>query len=108
MYAAEALTEPETLVKLSSNIDRLGVLSGIDQNLKGPITSIERLKESDHRLYIFVYTNTTSASSGSGGDENVAGFLKVGVKNLFFYVSQVKPCHDVSQHYLCICPRKQV
>jgi hypothetical protein len=58
------------------SIDDLGILSGIEQNLNGPITSIDKLKASNHSLFISI-----------NEDGRVSGYIKVGLKKLFFYVS---------------------
>ena len=72
-------TEPDILARMTSEIDSLGVSSGIDQNLKGPITTIDKLKDSDHLLFIYKITDDFN--------ESIKGYLKIGYKNLFFYVS---------------------
>lgn len=84
-YSAENISGEtnESCQRLFKSIDELGVLSGVDQHLNGPITSIQKLIESDHHLY--VYTDQSHSNGGLG--VVVRGYLKVGVKNLFFYVS---------------------
>ena len=60
-------------------------MSGVDQQLNGPITSIEKLQESKHILY--VYKQISSGVESGLEPSNASGYLKVGLKNLFFYVS---------------------
>ena len=59
--------------QLSSELDRLGAASAIAQHLAEPITSAQKLCGSDHRIYL--HSNASGTPSG---------FLKVGVKHLFY------------------------
>eukprot|EP00730_Choanoeca_flexa_P017814 TRINITY_DN8614_c0_g2_i2.p1 TRINITY_DN8614_c0_g2~~TRINITY_DN8614_c0_g2_i2.p1 ORF type:complete len:162 (+),score=17.10 TRINITY_DN8614_c0_g2_i2:196-681(+) len=56
-------------------IDRLGVESASAQSLPQPITSVSKLKYSDHRLYLL--------SQENNGRRQVLGLLKTGTKKLF-------------------------
>jgi hypothetical protein len=73
---------PNSVSKQCAMIDRLGVLSGIDQKLKGPITSVDMLKDSDHILFVHI-----QKSEALNTEEVITGYLKVGYKRLYFYVS---------------------
>jgi len=64
-------------------LNDLGELSGIAQKLNGPITSIDKLKESNNVLY--VHKKVTE-----GGVEVITGYIKAGYKNLFFYTAKGK------------------
>mmetsp|Transcript_748 Transcript_748/g.1243 ORF Transcript_748/g.1243 Transcript_748/m.1243 type:complete len:169 (+) Transcript_748:80-586(+) len=70
----------------SSALDHLGELSGIDQKLNGPITSIDKFTDSDHVLLVC-----------ENESKEPLGYLKYGMKNLFFYKSngQVVEMKDV-------------
>mmetsp|Transcript_5466 Transcript_5466/g.5630 ORF Transcript_5466/g.5630 Transcript_5466/m.5630 type:complete len:168 (+) Transcript_5466:210-713(+) len=54
-------------------LTELGIASGISQDLQGPITTKEKLIDSNHNLII--------ASTG----DYIVGFLKYGIKKLYFY-----------------------
>ncbi len=71
-------------------VDTLGILSGISQELKGPITSIEKLQTATppQTLILIVENNT------------VLGFLKFGCKDLFFYT--VKGVMVKKDNCLCL------
>ena len=69
---------------LSLGLNELGVQSGISQSLTGPITSCEKLAASisagnipnqQHHLYIYK----------DEGSNQPLGFIKWGIKDLFFY-----------------------
>jgi alpha-tubulin N-acetyltransferase 1 len=47
--------------KVSYILDKIGVSSGIAQGLNVPVTTADRLKNSDHRVYVM-----SDASAGQG------------------------------------------
>ena len=59
--------------QLGSELDRLGAASAVAQELAEPITSAQKICGSDHRIYVH--------SNASG---TPLGFVKVGVKHLFY------------------------
>jgi len=66
--------------RIGEVINALGVLSAYAQNLKLPITSLEKLqKTSDQTIYILVDLNT--------GKGRAIGFLKIGFKDLYLFDS---------------------
>lgn len=76
---------PDTVATLDAQViadlNELGVLSGIAQELSGPITSFEKLQASaitpdqQHHLLLYIDDHTNKA----------LGFAKYGYKNLYFY-----------------------
>jgi alpha-tubulin N-acetyltransferase 1 len=73
----------------SSDLDELGVQSGVAQSLSGPITSVEKLLQNPEQCLI-------AARDRSG---HMVGFLKYGFKDLFFYNKKGK----VLEFPGCIC-----
>ncbi|CAB3364901.1 Hypothetical predicted protein [Cloeon dipterum] len=65
--------------KVAIILDKIGVSSGIAQGLQTPVTSSDRLRNSDHKVYLL--TNP----DGDGGDGTVVGLLKIGHKKLYVF-----------------------
>ena len=65
---------PKEQQKLWMDLDELGSLSATAQQLKGPITSLPRLLESNNKIYL--YYNTS---------EEAVGFIKFGMKKMFLF-----------------------
>jgi alpha-tubulin N-acetyltransferase 1 len=70
--------DPELQRMISNVLDKMGIASGIAQELKSPITSAEKLMRSDHILYLM--TEQTSP-----GHFVVVGLLKMGWKKLYLF-----------------------
>ncbi|XP_050435795.1 alpha-tubulin N-acetyltransferase 1-like isoform X2 [Adelges cooleyi] len=70
--------DPELQAAISKILDDVGLASGIAQDLKMPITSAEKLRRSDHTLYLM--TEITSE-----GHLVVVGLLKMGWKKLYLF-----------------------
>ncbi|KAL5241783.1 hypothetical protein ACI65C_009193 [Semiaphis heraclei] len=66
---------------LRSIIDEMGKVSAMTQNLESPITSANKLINSDHVIYMMTEQNTPANFA-------VIGFLKMGWKKLFLYNKQ--------------------
>eukprot|EP01040_Poterioochromonas_malhamensis_P000876 gene876-929_t len=58
-------------------LDELGTLSGVAQELKGPITTYEKLLQSDAQTILIYIDHTTN---------RIVGYLKYGLRNLYFYL----------------------
>lgn len=73
----------------ASGVNQLGIESGVEQELKGPITTAEKLLEetSDSHVLLVYYK-----------DDKPLGFIKYGEKNLFFYTKK-----GVVKELLCTC-----
>lgn len=69
----------DTQTKLSSIINAMGEASALAQGLIKPITTAERLKNFDHRLYLLVAQNEQQGCS------RVSGMLKMGQKGLYIF-----------------------
>eukprot|EP01038_Epipyxis_sp_PR26KG_P009426 gene9426-12702_t len=67
-------------IEFKQQLDNLGVLSGVAQELNGPITSVEKLISSDHTLITFIEMKS----------KNPIGYIKFGPKNLYFYTNEGK------------------
>nr|CAD7432061.1 unnamed protein product [Timema monikensis] len=65
--------------KISQILDDMGRASAIAQGLNKPITSGERLRNSEHLVYLLI------DPEGAKGKGTVVGLLKVGSKNLYVY-----------------------
>ena len=73
-FCIEAL-EGYAFEKFSKAVNELGISSGIAQELKGPITTIDKLIDAkDHTLITITSPH-----------EEIVGYLKYGVKHLYFY-----------------------
>ena len=82
----------QTISSLSTSacvdIDALGMASGEAQFLKGPITTIEKLREAPDHVLITVNQYLEIDEAGEEGGKNtgrILGYLKYGLKNLYFY-----------------------
>mgnify|MGYP000179799578 CR=1 FL=1 len=64
--------------KCAPLVDKLGVESGIAQELNGPITSLDKLGEESADTHMLLVMSRAV-------DGGPVGFIKYGVKNLFFY-----------------------
>lgn len=84
--------------KYHAEVDRLGLDSGIAQELNGPITSINKLQNSNHSIIIYYTTTTTTATtnnnttatttkSDKSNKDNIVckGYIKYGKKSLYLY-----------------------
>mmetsp|Transcript_23784 Transcript_23784/g.30965 ORF Transcript_23784/g.30965 Transcript_23784/m.30965 type:complete len:148 (-) Transcript_23784:443-886(-) len=67
-------SSPEEKTAISSIIDEYGLKSAQAQSIKLPMTTYSKFLESDHRMYI-AYNQ----------DEIPLGFLRVGMKHLYYY-----------------------
>ncbi|KDR17616.1 alpha-tubulin N-acetyltransferase 1-like [Zootermopsis nevadensis] len=65
--------------KISDILDEMGRASAIAQGLQKAVTSGERLRNSDHTVYLLIDTE------GKSGEGSVVGLLKVGKKKLFVF-----------------------
>ncbi|KAI9189341.1 hypothetical protein H9P43_000772 [Blastocladiella emersonii ATCC 22665] len=80
------LPQRQIQAELASILDSLGRSSAFAQQLKTPITSLKRLQDTNHRVYIAASDadEPNDALMGTGGGSlRVVGFLKVGRKTLF-------------------------
>ncbi|KAF6202337.1 hypothetical protein GE061_004735 [Apolygus lucorum] len=73
-------------------LDEMGILSAKAQDLQKPITSWDKLRNSDHHVYLLF-----DRGDGSGGF--VMGLLKVGRKNLYVFDLEGE-CHE--RDSLCV------
>ncbi|CAD7014367.1 unnamed protein product [Ceratitis capitata] len=71
----------EATAKISAIIDRLGELSANAQKLNKPITTAQKLRQSDNQV---VYLMADVAKGSERGDE-VVGLLKIGTKDLYLF-----------------------
>jgi alpha-tubulin N-acetyltransferase 1 len=63
-----------------TQLDNLGIKSGQAQLLNGPITSVEKLAGSNHTIIVCRSTDGDNVGIGC-----CVGYLKYGVKDLYFY-----------------------
>ncbi|XP_066995204.2 alpha-tubulin N-acetyltransferase 1 isoform X2 [Anabrus simplex] len=69
------------IARISEILDRMGRASAVAQDLRNPITTAERLRNFDHRVYFLTDPHD------NGGRGSVVGLLKVGRKKLFVFDS---------------------
>ncbi|KAK7865930.1 hypothetical protein R5R35_005004 [Gryllus longicercus] len=74
-------------------VDALGTASADAQGLAHPVTSADRLRNSDHTVYVMV-DNSSGSKNG-----RIVGFLKTGYKNLYLYD---KNGHNHETKPLCV------
>ncbi|XP_023727055.2 alpha-tubulin N-acetyltransferase [Cryptotermes secundus] len=79
--------------KISDILDAMGKSSAVAQGLKNAITSGERLRNSEHTVYLLI------DPEGKSGQGSVVGLLKVGRKKL--YVFDASGAHHEMQP-LCV------
>jgi len=75
-------------------LDEMGVASAKAQDLQKPITSWEKLRNSDHTVYLLV-----DREEDIGGNGYVLGILKVGKKRLYVFDLDGE-CHE--RNALCV------
>ncbi|XP_059477560.1 alpha-tubulin N-acetyltransferase-like isoform X2 [Neocloeon triangulifer] len=78
-HSADRQEVAECQHKVAVILDKIGESSGIAQGLQSPVTSADRLRNSDHKVYLL--TN----SEGAGGLGTVVGLLKIGRKKLYIF-----------------------
>ncbi|XP_018571525.1 alpha-tubulin N-acetyltransferase isoform X2 [Anoplophora glabripennis] len=69
----------DTLGKVSEVVNTMGEASAVAQGLSKPITTAERLRNSEHKLYFLI---DQAANNGKGA---VTGMLKTGNKGLYVF-----------------------
>jgi hypothetical protein len=73
----------------TADLDSLGRMSGISQNLSGPITTVSKLIKNPDHIIITINNNSNE----------MIGYLKYGYKDLFFYNKKGK----ILEFNGCIC-----
>uniref|UniRef100_A0A0A9WA29 Alpha-tubulin N-acetyltransferase n=2 Tax=Lygus hesperus TaxID=30085 RepID=A0A0A9WA29_LYGHE len=92
-------TADKSTLRIASDVvinilDEMGIASAKAQDLQKPITSWEKLRNSDHMVYILVDTEGDPTGNGY-----VLGILKVGKKNLYVFDLDGE-CHE--RNSLCV------
>ncbi|KAI9219377.1 touch receptor neuron protein Mec-17-domain-containing protein [Blastocladiella britannica] len=80
--SAQLFADREVFSQLELLLDQLGERSAIAQGLKTPITSVRKLRESDHRAYLLL-SGQPSSNGRSSRSPKLLGYVKVGAKKLF-------------------------
>jgi hypothetical protein len=75
-----------THCRLEQAINALGIESARDQQLGAAITSIAKLRGTNHRVYLL-------SKQQSDGARQIVGLLKTGAKKLFLTVLCAMTCH---------------
>lgn len=78
-YSGDRRSMRDCASKISDILDEMGRSSALAQGLKNAITSGERLRNSEHTVYLLIDTE------GKSGQDSVVGLLKVGRKKLFVF-----------------------
>lgn len=78
-YGGDRRGDGDVVTKVSTVLDKMGIVSAKAQNLPMAITSASKLRNSDHVVYIL------TDPEGNRGHGTVVGILKVGCKKLFVY-----------------------
>jgi alpha-tubulin N-acetyltransferase 1 len=78
-YSGDRRSALDCASKISDILDVLGKSSAEAQGLKNAITSSERLRNSEHTVYLLI------DPEGKSGQGSVVGLLKVGRKKLYLF-----------------------